>query len=127
MIYAPRPQFLPFHLRRQRWAALVCHRRAGKTVASVNELLTRALASTKPDPRFGYPDLDFVDDIFRIRAQYGTMLAGQQSAKTRSMIDELAAGGRTRNPQISGEQYQNTVSALRSEAETAFRSRSKVK
>lgn len=45
---------MPFHLRRQRWAALVCHRRAGKTVASVNELLTRALASSKPDPRFAY-------------------------------------------------------------------------
>jgi len=54
LIYAPRPHFLPFHLRRERWAALVCHRRAGKTVASVNELLTRALASQKPDPRFGY-------------------------------------------------------------------------
>lgn len=54
MIYAPRPHFLPFHLRHERWAALVCHRRAGKTVASVNELLTRALASQKPDPRFAY-------------------------------------------------------------------------
>ena len=32
----------------------MCHRRKGKTVASVNELLTRALASPKPDPRFAY-------------------------------------------------------------------------
>lgn len=35
--YAPRKAFLPFHSRKQRWACLVAHRRAGKTVAAVND------------------------------------------------------------------------------------------
>ena len=33
--YRARKQFRRFHRRTQRWAILVCHRRAGKTVASV--------------------------------------------------------------------------------------------
>lgn len=54
MIYVPRKQFLPFHYRENRWAALVCHRRAGKTVACVNELLTRALATSKDRAVYAY-------------------------------------------------------------------------
>lgn len=52
--YVPREQFMPFHLRENRFACLVCHRRAGKTVACVNELLTRGLATTKHKGRYGY-------------------------------------------------------------------------
>lgn len=35
--YTPRPQFLPYHKRKQRFALTVAHRRCGKTVAEVNE------------------------------------------------------------------------------------------
>lgn len=52
--YEPRAQFLPFHLRDKRWAIIVAHRRAGKTVACVMELLTRALATAKKDARYAY-------------------------------------------------------------------------
>ena len=52
--YTPRPQFLPFHGREQRWACLVCHRRAGKTVATINDILTKALYSQKERSRYGY-------------------------------------------------------------------------
>ncbi|HEY6021428.1 MAG TPA: hypothetical protein VIY48_16435, partial [Candidatus Paceibacterota bacterium] len=52
--YQPRPQFLSFHKRAQRFACLVCHRRAGKTVACVHELQRAALRSTKEAPRFAY-------------------------------------------------------------------------
>lgn len=52
--YEPRPQFLPFHLRKTRFACLVAHRRAGKTVACVNELVARALYSKKKRPRYAY-------------------------------------------------------------------------
>ena len=41
--YAPRKAFLPFHNRTQRWACLVAHRRAGKTVAAINDLIRAAL------------------------------------------------------------------------------------
>jgi phage terminase large subunit len=53
-MYEPRKQFLPFHYRHQRWAILVCHRRAGKTVACIAELVTRALATSKIEARYAY-------------------------------------------------------------------------
>lgn len=52
--YTPRKQFLEFHQRPNRWACIVAHRRAGKTVACVMELLTRALASKKNRPQYAY-------------------------------------------------------------------------
>jgi hypothetical protein len=45
---------MPFHLRNKRWSCIVAHRRAGKTVACVNDLITRALASPKENPRYRY-------------------------------------------------------------------------
>lgn len=52
--YKPRKQFIPFHNRSSRWTAMVCHRRAGKTVACVNELVTRAMYTQKKDARYAY-------------------------------------------------------------------------
>jgi phage terminase large subunit len=52
--YSPRPQFKPFHRRQQRWSCIVAHRRAGKTVACLNELQRAALLCEKPRPRFAY-------------------------------------------------------------------------
>lgn len=52
--YQAREQFAPFHRRRERWACLVAHRRAGKTVACVADLVDAALRCTKPNPRFAY-------------------------------------------------------------------------
>lgn len=58
--YAPRPIFLPFHARTQRWAEIICHRRAGKTVGGVNDLQWAALNLALPPsqaanpPRFAY-------------------------------------------------------------------------
>jgi hypothetical protein len=52
--YTPRRQFLPFHYRRQRWACMVAHRRAGKTVACINDLIKAALCSDLQDARYSY-------------------------------------------------------------------------
>ncbi|MEI6475203.1 MAG: hypothetical protein WCO75_07400, partial [Planctomycetota bacterium] len=52
--YAPRAAFMPFHQRSQRWAVMVCHRRAGKTVACINDLLRSALTTTKQEWRGAY-------------------------------------------------------------------------
>lgn len=52
--YKPRAQFQPFHDRTQRWACIVAHRRAGKTVTCINELLRAALTSDRDRPRFAY-------------------------------------------------------------------------
>jgi phage terminase large subunit len=52
--YSPRPQFKPFHRRDKRWSVIVAHRRAGKTVACLNDLQRAALLCEKPRPRFAY-------------------------------------------------------------------------
>lgn len=52
--YTPRDAFWPFHERTKRWASLVVHRRAGKTVATVNDLIKGALTCSNKDPRFAY-------------------------------------------------------------------------
>lgn len=52
--YKPRNQFVPFHERHQRWAAIVAHRRCGKTVACVHDLQRGAVLCERPNPRFAY-------------------------------------------------------------------------
>lgn len=52
--YSPRQQFKPFHDRKERWFCIVAHRRAGKTVAVLNDLQKAALTCTKDRPRFAY-------------------------------------------------------------------------
>lgn len=52
--YEPRSQFYPLHVRSNRWAVIVAHRRAGKTVACIMELITRALATSKQNARYAY-------------------------------------------------------------------------
>lgn len=52
--YQPRAAFLPLHERRQRWAVVVAHRRAGKTVACINELIHSALTTKRQAARFAY-------------------------------------------------------------------------
>lgn len=55
--YSPREIFVPFHSRfaeNRRFAVIVAHRRAGKTVACVNDLILHAARSTLKNPRFAY-------------------------------------------------------------------------
>lgn len=52
--YEPRPQFESLHQRKERWACMVCHRRAGKTVAAIHELVVRGLHTNKKNARFAY-------------------------------------------------------------------------
>lgn len=52
--YAPRPLQKIVHQRTERFGALVCHRRFGKTVLGVNELIKSALTCKLPRPRLAY-------------------------------------------------------------------------
>jgi len=52
--YEARGPFVALHKRTQRFGCIVAHRRAGKTVASIMDLIDAALRATKPDPRFAY-------------------------------------------------------------------------
>jgi phage terminase large subunit len=63
--YAPREAFLPYHNRTERFAVIVAHRRAGKTVATINDIIKRAIVENKPDGRYAYlaPYLNQAKDI----------------------------------------------------------------
>ena len=52
--YSPRPLQWRFHEERTRFCVLLCHRRFGKTVAAVNDLLRQALRSGRDDWRGAY-------------------------------------------------------------------------
>jgi len=52
--YKPRDVFEDFHERNQRWAVIVAHRRCGKTVACINDLIYRALIENKENGRYFY-------------------------------------------------------------------------
>lgn len=52
--YSPRPQFKEFRHRNKRWACIVAHRRAGKTVACIRDLIGRAQRCKKESPLFAY-------------------------------------------------------------------------
>src|SRR5262249_14241428 len=52
--YKPREQFRSLHSRKQRWSVLVCHRRAGKTVATLNDLIRGAVNECKPEGRYAF-------------------------------------------------------------------------
>lgn len=52
--YKPRPLQKAVHDRTERFGALVCHRRFGKTVLGINELIKGALTCALPRPRMAY-------------------------------------------------------------------------
>lgn len=65
--YKPRKHFLPLHISPKRWKFVVAHRRAGKSVAAINEMIKKALENTRkdPPPRYGYvgPSFDQTKDL----------------------------------------------------------------
>jgi len=52
--YSPRPLQDEYHERTQRWAMTVCHRRFGKTVMVLNDLIRDVLTCPRPNPRAAY-------------------------------------------------------------------------
>lgn len=52
--YDPRPQQAELHAALKRFNVLVCHRRFGKTVLAINEMIDRALRCTADRPQFAY-------------------------------------------------------------------------
>ena len=57
--YTPRPLQNIIHSRLQRFNVIVCHRRFGKTIFCINEMIRKALTNTKKRPQYAYiaPDL----------------------------------------------------------------------
>lgn len=54
LVLQPRSQFLSYLNRKERWAAVVAHRRAGKTVACIMDLVRKAAEHKGREPQFAY-------------------------------------------------------------------------
>lgn len=96
--YVARSQFVPFHTRKQRWSVLVAHRRAGKTVACVNDLIDAALRCKLPEPRFAYlaPYYAQAKDVaWNYLKRYTAPITGSAIHEAELRVD-LPNGGRVR-------------------------------
>ncbi len=96
--YAPRRQFLPFHNRKSRFACIVAHRRAGKTVACVNELIKAASLCQRPEGRFAYiaPLFNQAKDVaWTYLKRYAQPLLASEPNETELRVD-LINGSRIR-------------------------------
>ena len=96
--YRARPQFVPFHKRKERWACLVAHRRCGKTVACVADVVDAAIRCTKPNPRFAYVAPFFVqakDVAWSYLKQFTANIPGAAFNEAELRVD-LPNGARVR-------------------------------
>jgi phage terminase large subunit len=96
--YRPRPAFLPFHNRTERESELVCHRRAGKTVALCNDAQRKctSLVRAFPPPRFAwfYPTRVRAKDIaWPYLKYYSSPIPGARPIESELAI-EYPNGGR---------------------------------
>lgn len=96
--YQPRAQFVDYHNRAERWSCIVAHRRAGKTVACINDLIKAALTSANPDPRFAYiaPFYAQAKDVaWTYLKQFTLCIPGMESNESELRVD-LPNGARIR-------------------------------
>jgi hypothetical protein len=96
--YLPRDAFEPYHERTERWAVMVCHRRAGKTVAAINDLLLRTGRCERSKPRAAYIaplHKQAKDAAWDYLKEYGLAIPGAEARETELSI-ELPNGGRVR-------------------------------
>jgi hypothetical protein len=97
--YRPREQFVSFHKRKQRWACLVAHRRAGKTVACVADINDYALRCTKQDGRFAYVAPFYVqakDAAWTYLKRFAHVVPGAEINESELRIDYRHNGARVR-------------------------------
>ena len=69
----------------ERWACIVAHRRAGKTVAAINDLVRAALTCERSEPRMAYvaPFTSLKSSVDDIRATFARRFeAVEESVKT---------------------------------------------
>lgn len=97
--YRPRKQFMPLHDRKTRWAVAVAHRRAGKTVACVNDLIRGAACCDKPNPRFAYiaPHLNQAKDVvWQYLLEYTACFEGRKVNASELWVELPNNGARIR-------------------------------
>jgi hypothetical protein len=96
--YMAREEFMPLHRKQTRWFIGVAHRRAGKTVADINELVIGATKCRLDNPRFAYvaPQLNQAKDIaWTYLKEYTAFIPGRKVNESELWI-ELPGGARIR-------------------------------
>lgn len=95
--YEVRDQFMPLHGRDTRWFIGVAHRRAGKTVADINELVIGATKCQLSNPRFAYvaPQLNQAKDIAWVYLKEYTAFLSPKINESELWV-ELPGGARIR-------------------------------
>lgn len=96
--YAPRRAFLPYHATNKRWRVIVAHRRAGKTVATINHLIRSALTCPLPEPRAAYiaPLYRQAKDVaWTYLKRFALVIPGAEANESELRVD-LPNGGRVR-------------------------------
>lgn len=88
---------MPLHGRDTRWFIGVAHRRAGKTVADINELVIGATKCQLPNPRFAYvaPQLNQAKDIAWVYLKEYTAFLSPKINESELWV-ELPGGARIR-------------------------------
>ena len=87
--YRPRAQFVDFHRRKQRWACIVAHRRCGKTLASLMDLIDAALRCDKPDARFAFMSPTYAmakDSAFQYLKRFTADIPGIEQRESDLMV-----------------------------------------
>lgn len=96
--YAPRRVFVPYHDSDRRWRIIVAHRRAGKTVGTVNQLIKSALTCKQPEPRAAYiaPLFRQAKDVaWTYLKRFGSVIPGTEVNESELRVD-FPNGGRVR-------------------------------
>ncbi len=98
VLYAPRPHQARLHAGLKRFNVLVAHRRFGKTVFCINELIAKAAANPRPEPRYAYvaPLLTQAKDVaWEYLKRYTAPIPGATAHESELRVD-LPGGGRIR-------------------------------
>lgn len=97
--FVPRSQFKPYLNRDKRWSCIVAHRRAGKTVACIMDLIKQASESTRREPRFAYVAPTYIqakDVAFSYLKEYTAAIPGIKVSESELSVTFPHNGARIR-------------------------------
>jgi len=103
---AARNQFVPYLMRDKRWASVVAHRRAGKTVACIMDLIKKAVEHKGREPRFAYvaPTYTQAKDVaWSYLKEYTAAIPGLE--KSESELSVTLPGNKARIRLYGAENY----------------------
>lgn len=94
-----RPQFYAYLTRQQRWASVVAHRRAGKTVACIMDLIKHSIELKAREPRFAYiaPTYTQAKDVaWSYLKEYTQAIPGMEKSESELSVTFPHNGSRIR-------------------------------